>query len=215
MRARPLKPPAPGSATVIPTTAPVPTRDGAAALLQAGVEVMAEQGYHGSSIRDIARRANMSTANLYHHFGSKQELLFRIMVAGIDDLLEASETGMAEAPPDPASQLRALVIAHVVAHSDRSAVSFVTFQEIRHLTPADQDTMRARMDAQQRRFNGVVDEGIAAGMFRTERPRETARAMASMCTAVATWFNPRGPRTPMEIAEHYVDLSLAMLGASR
>jgi AcrR family transcriptional regulator len=200
----------PQSAT--PAPAATQTRDGAAALMQAGVEVMAEQGYHGSSIRDIARRANMSTANLYHHFSSKQELLLRIMVAGIDQLRDASEAAMAEASPDPPSQLGALVIAHVEAHAQRSAVSYLTFQEIRHLTPEGQETMRAKMDDQQRRFDVIVDAGIEAGIFHADRPRETARALASMCTAVATWYSPDGPRSPRDIAEHYVGLSLAMLG---
>jgi AcrR family transcriptional regulator len=188
-----------------------PVRDGAAALLAAGVEVMAEQGYHGSSIRDIARRAGMSTANLYHHFDSKQALLLRIMVAGIDQLLVAAEVAMAEAAPDPASQLRALVIAHVEAHSERSNVSFVTFQEIRHLAPEGQEEMRAKMDEQQRRFDVLIEEGIAQGVFHADQPRDTARALASMCTAVATWYKPDGPRSPQEIAEHYVRLALAML----
>jgi AcrR family transcriptional regulator len=209
MATRQLKP-----AAVAAETIPPSTRDGAAALLQAGVQVMAEQGYHGSSIRDIARRANMSTANLYHHFSSKQELLFRIMVAGIDDLLQASEAGMAAAPPDPPSQLRALIIAHVEAHAQRSNVSYVTFQEIRHLSPADQAVMREKMDEQQRRFDRVVAEGARQGVFQVDGTRETARALASMCTAVATWFDPDGPRTPTEIAEHYVQLGLAMLHAS-
>lgn len=208
MTTRQLKP-APSGATVTPAE----PRDGAAALLAAGVRVMAEQGYHGSSIRDIARRADMSTANLYHHFGSKQELLFRIMVAGIDQLLEASESGMAAAGPSPVAQIDALITAHVEAHCHRSAVSFVTFQEIRHLTPANQTTMRAKMDAQQRRFDQVVEAGVRSGVFHTDRPHETARALASMCTAVATWFNPDGPRTPDEIAAHYVELGRAMLGA--
>ncbi|HEY4098128.1 MAG TPA: TetR/AcrR family transcriptional regulator [Baekduia sp.] len=195
-----------------PAPAAPQARDGAAELLRAGVEVMAEQGYHGSSIRDIARRANMSTANLYHHFSSKQELLLRIMVAGIDELKESSTVAMAAAPPDPPSQLAALVIAHVEAHAQRSNVSYVTFQEIRHLTPEGQAEMRAKMDEQQRRFDVLVDTGIEAGVFHAVRPRETARALASMCTAVATWYSPDGPRSPRDIAEHYVGLSLAMLG---
>ncbi|TDE18927.1 TetR/AcrR family transcriptional regulator, partial [Actinomadura sp. 6K520] len=40
---------------------------------------MAENGYHGTSVRDIAVRAGLSPGALYYHFESKQELLATIM----------------------------------------------------------------------------------------------------------------------------------------
>ncbi len=49
---------------------------GGKTISDAAIEAMNEHGYHGTSVREIADRAGMSSAALYHHFSSKQDLLF-------------------------------------------------------------------------------------------------------------------------------------------
>lgn len=44
-------------------------------ILAAAIEVFGEQGYRGTSLREIARRVGISDAGLLHHFGSKTALL--------------------------------------------------------------------------------------------------------------------------------------------
>lgn len=44
-------------------------------ILKTAVEVFGEQGYRGTSLREIARRVGISDAGLLHHFGSKVALL--------------------------------------------------------------------------------------------------------------------------------------------
>ena len=44
-------------------------------LLQAALKVFATNGYHGSSVADIAKEANVSKALFYHYFNSKNDLL--------------------------------------------------------------------------------------------------------------------------------------------
>ena len=44
-------------------------------LLEAALKVFATNGYHGSSVSDIARQANVSKALFYHYFESKKDLL--------------------------------------------------------------------------------------------------------------------------------------------
>ena len=44
-------------------------------ILRTAVEVFGEQGFRGSSLREIAARVGISEAGLLHHFGSKAALL--------------------------------------------------------------------------------------------------------------------------------------------
>jgi AcrR family transcriptional regulator len=44
-------------------------------LLQAALKVFAANGYHGSSVADIAKEAKVSKALFYHYFKSKNDLL--------------------------------------------------------------------------------------------------------------------------------------------
>jgi AcrR family transcriptional regulator len=45
-------------------------------IISAAVTVFLEKGYEGASMATIAQRANISKGGLYHHFRSKDEILF-------------------------------------------------------------------------------------------------------------------------------------------
>jgi AcrR family transcriptional regulator len=173
---------------------------------------MSEHGYHGTSVRDIAERAGMSSAALYHHYSSKQDLLFHITDRGIADLVRATEAALAASPDDPAERLRAIVRVHILRHTEHRQGSFIGNSEIRSLDPENRAIVVSKRDQQARLFDSVVLEGIERGVFVTPYPKDASRAIITMCTAVAQWYRPDGPLTPEQVADRYGELSLAMLG---
>jgi AcrR family transcriptional regulator len=48
-------------------------------ILDAAATVFATNGYHGGSLRDIARSLDLSLTSIVHHFGSKYELLEAVL----------------------------------------------------------------------------------------------------------------------------------------
>src|SRR5687768_845331 len=58
------------------------------AVLDAALHLFAHQGYRGTTMRDIADRAKVSTGNVYHHFPDKEA----IFLALIDEYLELAKT---------------------------------------------------------------------------------------------------------------------------
>lgn len=50
-------------------------------LLDAGVELFARHGFHGTSIRDIAERAGANVAAAHYHYGSKEGLYLEVLRA--------------------------------------------------------------------------------------------------------------------------------------
>ena len=46
-------------------------------IIQAAVDEFLENGYDGTSMESIARRAGVSKGGLYHHFSSKDEILLQ------------------------------------------------------------------------------------------------------------------------------------------
>ena len=48
-------------------------------ILEAALQLFSKQGYRGTSIREIAEEAGVSTGNVYHHFPDK-EALFRTLL---------------------------------------------------------------------------------------------------------------------------------------
>lgn len=50
-----------------------------AAILEAALDLFSSQGYRGTSIRDIAGKAGVSTGNVYHHFADKETIFLTVL----------------------------------------------------------------------------------------------------------------------------------------
>lgn len=61
-----------------------------------------EQGFHQTSIRDIAKRAGVSLGNLYNHFQGKAELIAEIALLEAQDLEALAEQVSAASDPSKA-----------------------------------------------------------------------------------------------------------------
>ncbi len=71
--------------------APLQTPDRRADILQRATEAFVTQGYAGTSIADLARRAGVQKASLYHHFPSKRALFVACVTEGYAGTLERLE----------------------------------------------------------------------------------------------------------------------------
>ena len=75
-------------------------------ILDAALTVFSSSGFHGGSLRDIARRAGLSQAGLLHHFPSKEHLL-RAVLARRDDIVRQQ---LGEPVPDGLDLIRRLLV---------------------------------------------------------------------------------------------------------
>jgi AcrR family transcriptional regulator len=190
-------------------------RPGEEAILKAAIAVMAEHGYHGTSVRDIAERAGLSPAAMYYHFTSKQDVLATLMERGIERLVTRTRTALAEAGEAPEDRLRAIVEVQVLFHLESQAATLLGTTELRALEEPVRGKHKAKRMQQQRLFDQVIEEGVAQGAFTTALPQEAARAIVVMCTGVAGWFSPRGKLSREQVVQRYQRLALDMVGAGR
>ncbi len=170
------------------------------------------KGYHATSIRDIAAAAQVVTSTLFHHFGSKEEILQRIMQRSLAQTIERVQRADA-VDADPRTRLSAVVTALVLTHTELQRESFVNNSELRSLSPGPAQEVVATRRHLAAMVTRVVADGCASGAFDVERPAEAATAIITMVMAVATWFRPSGPRTAEEIAASYVVFALRLVGA--
>src|SRR3954468_8666866 len=96
-----------------------PEEPGRERVLEAGLALFADRGYHATSIADIGVRAGISKSVLYHYFGSKAGLYEAIAEAQGQALLERVAAAV---PSDPeAPRLRAGVDAFLAFLAERPA----------------------------------------------------------------------------------------------
>jgi AcrR family transcriptional regulator/DNA-binding XRE family transcriptional regulator len=169
-----------------------------------------ELGYSGATMRDIGRRAGLSVPGLYHHHASKQELLVVLLDLTMSDLLARSAGARGEGR-DPVERFTLLVECLALFHTHRRELGFIGASEMRSLEPAARARVAAARTEQQRMVDDEVVRGCHDGSFATRSPREAARAVVTMCTALAQWFSPPGPASPEQIADQYVEFALDLV----
>jgi AcrR family transcriptional regulator len=85
---------------------PVRTRDRVrtrTALVDAAASLLAERGYAGASLAEIAARAGFTRGAVHHHFNSKEELFLAVLERRDTELLAGyGVNGFRAAPLDPA-----------------------------------------------------------------------------------------------------------------
>lgn len=181
-------------------------------LHEAALLRFAERGYHAVSIRELAEAAGVTVSSIYSHVGAKEELLAELMVVGHLEHNEWMRRAVEAAPADPASQMHALVHAHVSVHATYPLLTRVCNKELHALSPENAArVMDVRHDS-ERLFLDVVERGIADGRFRDADPWLAVAAIGGMGIRVAEWYDPRGPYSVEQVAEAYAQLALRMLG---
>lgn len=83
------------------------------ALIQAGIEILAEEGAGGLSLRKAARRAGVSHTAPYAHFADKQALIAAIAASGHELLNTRMNEVLETCAGDPLRQLLGVVWAYM------------------------------------------------------------------------------------------------------
>ncbi|MDR6173567.1 AcrR family transcriptional regulator [Nocardioides zeae] len=175
--------------------------------LRGALATFLELGYHGATMRAVAARSGLSVAGLYHYYASKQQMLVTILDRTMSDLAARTDAAAA-AGADPAERFANLVECLALFHTHRRELGFIGAAEMRSLLPAARHRIAAVRRGEQAKVDREVVAGRAAGAFDVAEPLEAARAVVTMCTALAQWYRPTGPATPEEVAAGYVELAL-------
>jgi AcrR family transcriptional regulator/DNA-binding XRE family transcriptional regulator len=182
--------------------------------LTGALEAFVELGYHGSGIRDIAQRAGLSVPGIYHHWPTKQHLLVALLDLTMDDLLERCRAARAEGD-DPVERFSRLVECLALYHTHRRELGFIGASEMRSVDEPDRSRIAAARQDVQRLVDDEVAAGCRRGLMATPLPRDAARAVVTVCTALSQWWHPTGPSSPEVIAERYVGFGLDIVRATR
>ncbi len=180
-------------------------------ILAAALDAFAEKGYHGTTTRQLAERSGLSVPGIYHHYRSKQDILFDLMMVVIDESIERSRYALKEAGGSPQAQFDALVESLLLFHMKRQKGAVLSANELRNLTPEHRARYVARRDEQQRMLDVIVSDGVEAGEFRAAHPGDASRAITSLCLGVAVWYTADGELPEDEFLRRYQDIARSIV----
>lgn len=186
------------------------TRPSEPAILAAALEAFGSKGFNGSSMRDIARLAGTSLANLYNYVPSKGHLLATVLQQANDDLLAELRAGVPAGGTD-AERLTRAVTAYVQWTARSQLAGVVALSEFRYLEGEQRAAVVAARDTTEAIFTEIVEHGVAAGEFGTPHPHLAARNIVLTCAALATWYRADGPEGADVVAAQQAHLAVALV----
>ena len=181
---------------------PRPARVSPDRILAAAAAEFADRGFGGARVDRIARRARVNKAMLYYHFGSKQAL-YRALLRRHFTLAAERLRAIASAAGSPADKLDRVVAGLADLIREHEAFPAIMLREVAeggaHL---DRDTLSALVSV-PRAFFAIVQEGVAAGLFRPVHP-----IVAYFSTLAPIVFFLAAGRIRSEVTtRHLLDLS--------
>jgi AcrR family transcriptional regulator len=184
----------------------------AAEVRRAALELFAERGYAAVSMRQIAAVVGVQAGALYLYTPDKQSLLADIMVAHMEDLLEAWARSAKPAGGDPLAMFEAFVRFHVRYHLERGAEVFISYMELRNLEPDNFARVEGLRRSYEAILTGILVAGRDAGAFRIGETKLATFALMAMLTGVNTWYRPGGRLGAAEIEAVYLEMARNLVG---
>jgi TetR/AcrR family transcriptional regulator, cholesterol catabolism regulator len=179
-----------------------------AEIVASASELFDRDGYHTTSMDDIARSVGLAKPTLYHYFSSKDRILLAIHEEFIGILLGRQKARLA-IPSEPVSDDLYAVMYDIVdlMRTHRGHVR-VFFEHHRELPPEEREGALAARDEY---FTSVCD------LFETARgagelagnSRLSAMALFGMCNWAYQWYDPRGPLSTRDVADYFHHVLIA------
>src|SRR5258708_37510863 len=133
------------------------TVDSRQEILRTAARLFQQRGYDATSMNDVAAALKLSKGGLYHHFQSKDEILFEIMNHAMDITQERVLNPLRRIA-DPEERLRALIRLHIeVVLSPRDREITMMLHENHPLPPA----LRKRLNARKKDYVHFLENLMA------------------------------------------------------
>jgi AcrR family transcriptional regulator len=185
-------------------------------ILRTAARLFQQRGYDATSMNDVAAALKLSKGGLYHHFQSKDEILFEIMNHAME-ITQERVLSPVRGIADPEERLRALIRLHIeVVLSPRDREITVMLHENHPLPPV----LRKRINARKKDYIHFLENLMAEVQNQLHRdqaqpshhakgkvsPRAAAFALLGMINWIYQWYKPEGELQAQNLIPQFTDL---------
>ena len=181
-------------------------------ILGVAVAAFNEYGYDATSIGMLAERLGLSKSAIYHHFGSKDEILDLALDAALSGLEAVVENPLPEsvgAQQTPSATARLEYVLRGAVHVLVDQLPAVTLLlRVRGNTEVERKAL-IRRRAFDRRITALVSEAQSEGAQRADIDASGAARLAfGMINSIVEWYRPGGREGADRLADDVVAIAL-------
>jgi AcrR family transcriptional regulator len=174
------------------------------AVLRAAVRMFNAQGFHATSLDDVAASLGVSKPTIYHYLGNKDQVLFECVTRGVEQLRAAADAARTE-PGSGLVRLRRFLRRYAeIIMDDFGRCVIRTADE--QLTSESATRFRALKREIDKAMQGLIAEGMADGSIAPGDVTLTGFTLAGALNWPARWHKADGRLSAEEAAVQMVDI---------
>ena len=174
------------------------------AVLRAAVRMFNSQGFHTTSLDDVAASLGVSKPTIYHYLGNKDQVLLECVTRGVEQLRAAADVARAE-PGSGIDRLREFLrrYAEIIMDDFGRCVIRTDHEQLSSDSAARFRALKREID---QAMQGLIADGIADGSIAPTDIKLAGFTLAGALNWPARWHKPDGRLTPEEVAAQMVDI---------
>jgi AcrR family transcriptional regulator len=179
----------------------VVTADRRERIVGAAARLFAAKGVASTTVRMIGDEVGVLSGSLYHHFGSKEEMVDAIIAPYFDELLDRYHRVLT-AVASPSDRLAELTRESFRSIAEHPEACEIYRNDYKYLAGVARFAYVVEATHQvQRTWLAVIDAGVAVGELRRDvDPALFYKFLRDAIWQSARWFKPHGPHTIDEVA---------------
>ncbi len=176
-------------------------------MCRTAAQLFRDRGFDATSVSDVARALGLTKAGLYHHFESKEALLFEVMMFGLDKVRDEVLVPV-RLIRDPEQRLRQFISRHArIATRGQGAVAHLG-DEIRALPPAARREIERRQRVYLDLLRRTLAELKAQRRLQAIDPTVAAFSIIGMILWLPRWFREDGRLSQDEVADEIATMAV-------
>ncbi len=178
-------------------------------IIDAAVRVFARNGYYNSRVSDIAKEAGIASGTIYLYFKTKDEILVTLFREKMAEFVATVRKAIA-AEPDAVAKLRRLIRLHFKLLEEHAEMAEVVQVELRQGQKFFRGASANEVSGYFDLISSVLEEGMAAGLFRNDLPVKTVRKVlfGAMDQMATSWVLGKRGYKLSETADAVADIFL-------
>ncbi|ARW07785.1 TetR/AcrR family transcriptional regulator [Bacillus atrophaeus] len=176
-------------------------------IIDAAVEVIAENGYHQSQVSKIAKQAGVADGTIYLYFKNKEDILISLLKEKMGQFIERMEEEI-KGKQTAKEKLALVITKHFSLLADDRHLAIVTQLELRQSNLELRQKINDILKGYLNILESILTEGIESGEFKKNLDIRLARQMVfgTIDETVTTWVMNDQKYDLTSLADKVLDL---------
>lgn len=157
-------------------------------IIDAALEVIAENGYHSSQVSKIAKRANVADGTIYLYFKNKEDILVSVFNVKLGTFIK-NIVDKIEKDTNASEKLLTLIKEHYRQLSESPYLAVVAQLELRQSKKELRQEINRVLKSYLDVIDSIIEQGISEGTIRDDMNPKIMRQMifGTLDETVTTW----------------------------